>query len=205
MKRLIYSRPDKLNDSYTVAYEIDMLRFAAEKLLESDWKCERDAWVYLEAFLLHFRNLLEFFGKEKPSETDLHVTTIWKAGCGPAGDRLAEIHEKGKQLWAQYEPKDVDGGGRISQYLHHCTTKRTDSKEWRIDEMNKQIEPLLKAVDGHLRAGERPFLKPVRSVEFPGPFAASSTVATRTAVLQVFEEGVDLPMARIKKPPKANK
>jgi len=201
-KGLTYSRPRKLNDLYTVAYEIDMLRFAAGRLLESNWKDERDAWVYLEAFLLHFRNLIEFLGKEKPSDTDLHVTTIWQRGGRPSPDHVAEIYERGKQLWASYEPKDADGGGRISQYLHHCTTKRTDSKDWRIDEMSKQIEPLLKAVEGHLRAEKRPFLKPVGPVEFSGPFAASTTVATHTAVLPVRVEGSnDVPLAHPKKRP----
>jgi hypothetical protein len=198
MKRLTYSRPDKLNDLYTVTYEIDMLRYAAGRLLESDWKDERDAWVHLEAFLLHFRNLLEFLGKEKPSETDLHVTTIWNMGGGPAPDQVAEIHEKGKQLWAQYEPKDACGGGRISQYLHHCTTRRTDSKDWRIDEMTKQIEPLLEAIEGHLRAEKKPFLNPLRPVGFLEPHSASTTVSTHTAVA-VFADRAEFSFGRSKK------
>jgi hypothetical protein len=199
-KRLTYSRPDKLNDFYTVAYEIDMLRFAAGRLLESDWKNERDAWVYLEAFLLHYRNLIEFLGKDVPSKTDLHVMTIWEKAGVAAPDGIEETHKHGKRLWARYEPKDADGGCRISQYLHHCTTKRTDSKEWQINEMNEQIEPLLKAIDRHLRPEMKPLLKPVFPAEFPRNFAASTTVATHTAVLPVLIDGVDyLPVGKPKK------
>jgi hypothetical protein len=91
-----YSRPVKLSDTDTVVYEIDMLRFAATKLHERNWREEREAWVYLEGFLLHFRNLIEFLGKEKPSSTDLHITTFWK--LVPAPDHVPEIYEKGKQL-----------------------------------------------------------------------------------------------------------
>lgn len=202
MKRLTYSysRPRKLSDTDTVVYEIDMLRFAATKLHESNWREEREAWVYLEGFLLHFRNLIEFLGKERPSDTDLHITTIWK--LVPAPDHVPEIYEKGKQLLCRYEPKGKDGGGRISQYLSHCTTKRTDHKNWPIDEMNKQIEPLLQAIEAPLRAGKRALLERVRPVEFLETLAASSTVATHTAVLPVLVEGLDnVLLGRMKKRP----
>ncbi|MFI5096587.1 MAG: hypothetical protein ACHQT6_01310 [Candidatus Acidiferrales bacterium] len=200
MKNLIFSRPHKLGDFDTVVYEIDMLRFAAARLQESNWQDPRDAWVYLEAFLVHYRNLIEFLGKDNPSKTDLHITTMWNQEGVAAPVDVDEIHTKGKQLWAQYEPKDTDGGGRISQYLHHCTTKRTNAKYWRIDEMTKQIEPLLKSVEPHFRG--KPFLKPVFPVEFSGPFAASTTVATHTAVLQPWEEGLNnVPVAPLKKRP----
>ncbi len=72
---LTYRRPDKLDHADTVLYEIDMLHFAVQRLSEQKLT-ERDAWVYLEAFLLHYRNLIEFLGKQNPSATDLHVTTI---------------------------------------------------------------------------------------------------------------------------------
>ncbi len=95
-----------------------------------------------------------------------------------------EIHAKGTQLWKQYERSDAQGGGRISQYLQHCTTKRIDFKEWRIDTMSEQIEPLLAAVEPHLRPGVQ-ILPPVRIVEFQGPFSASTATATITATAAV--------------------
>ena len=60
----IYSRPEKLNDAQTVLYEIDMLRYAYDRLAspQPTWT-QADEWVYLEDFLLHYRNLIQFFGK----------------------------------------------------------------------------------------------------------------------------------------------
>lgn len=174
-----YSRPDKFDHADTILYEIDMLRFAAGRLDESAWREPRDAWVYLESFLIHYRNLLEFLGKEKPSKSDVHVTTIWESVkvVPPAG--LSEIHTKGKQLLKEYEPADAQGGGRISQYLQHCTTKRVEPKDWHLAVMTKQIEPLLAEVEKHLRPGNA-ILKPVAPVEIMSTFSASTATATIT-------------------------
>jgi len=57
---LVLSRPKKLNHIDTVRYEIDMLRFAAQRLAEKTL-IERDAWVYLEAFL-HYQRVRRFWG-----------------------------------------------------------------------------------------------------------------------------------------------
>ena len=50
-------------------------------------------------------------------------------------------------LRARHEPTDAQGGGRISQYLQHCTTKRTDAKDWAVTTMVEDIEPLLAEVE----------------------------------------------------------
>jgi hypothetical protein len=120
---LTLSRPPKLDHLDTVRYEIDMLRFAAYRLAEQKLT-ERDAWVYLEAFLLHYRNLIDFLGSENPRPTDLHVTNIWQLGNLVPPMEMDEIYARGRALRAKYEPtKDQGGGVRISQYLQHCTTK----------------------------------------------------------------------------------
>ncbi len=146
---VVLSRPKKLDHVDTIHYEIDMLRFAASKLAP-ETLTERDAWVYLEAFLLHYRNLIEFLGKNNTSSTDLHVTNIWQLAGLPAPSNLAEIHQKGKALLAKYEPSDAQGGGRISQYLQHCTIKRIDAKDWAVGEMMNDIEPLLIEIQKYL-------------------------------------------------------
>src|SRR5271169_2738817 len=97
---LILSRPKKLNHIHTVRYEIDMLRHAISRLAKQKL-AERDAWVYLEAFLLHYRNLIEFLGKENPSQTDLHVTTIWQLANLAEPAKLNELYTRGKVLWAR--------------------------------------------------------------------------------------------------------
>ena len=79
-------RADKLAEFQTVLYEIDMLRFAYKKVLAPwDGAREGDVWVYLESFLLHYRNLLDFFGKPPSYDTDLtieHPDVIWTADQG---------------------------------------------------------------------------------------------------------------------------
>jgi hypothetical protein len=191
---LIFSRPKKLNHVDTVRYEIDMLRYAANRLAEQTL-AERDAWVYLEAFLLHYRNLIEFLGKENSSPTDLHVTTIWQLANLAPPTKLNEIHTHGKVLWTRYEPKDSQGGGRISQYLQHCTTKRIDAKDWEVSTMMNEIEPLICELEKSL--GTTPgVLYPVPPVPTLSYFSASTTVGTRTAAATLVSE------APLKKPPK---
>jgi hypothetical protein len=94
---LVLSRPKKLDHVDTVRYEIDMLRFAAQRLAEMRLT-GRDAWVYLEAFLLHFRNLIDFLGSEKLRSGDLHIMNIWQLASLAEPGNLKEIYEKGKIL-----------------------------------------------------------------------------------------------------------
>jgi hypothetical protein len=176
---VIRSRPKKLNHADTILYEIYMLRFAADRLKREQWDDQKDAWAYLEAFLLHYRNLIEFLGKTRNiRRTDLHVTTIWKLLKATPPDDASGIHREGKKLWAKYEGvKD-----RISRYLQHCTTRRTDAKNWRVDEMSDEIEPLLTPVEAALRRHARnPLVKSLHAVQFLGPHEASTTVSTNTA------------------------
>jgi hypothetical protein len=176
---LTYSRPDKFDHADTILYEIDLLRFATTRLVESNWREPRDAWVYLESFLVHYRNLIEFLGKEKPTKTDVHVTTLRELLKVMPPAKLKEIHAKGKQLLKEYEPKDAQGGGRISQYLQHCTTRRIEPKDWPLAVMTKQIEPLLAEIEKHLRPGNA-ILNAVPAVEIMTLFSASTATATST-------------------------
>jgi hypothetical protein len=184
---LIISRPKKLSHIDTVHYEIYMLRHAISRLAEQKLT-ERDAWVYLEAFLLHYRNLIEFLGKENPRPTDLHVTTIWNLVGLSAPAKLNEMHTGGKALWAKYEPSDDQGGGRISQYLQHCTTKRIDAKDWAVVTMIEEIEPLLSELETNLPAPTDTVLIPVPPIKGFAVFSASTAVGTHTAVAAVVVE-----------------
>lgn len=61
----MYSRRLKESHRDTVSYEIDMLRFCAERLeaLRATGN-DRESYLALEGFLLHYRNLLHFFSGE---------------------------------------------------------------------------------------------------------------------------------------------
>jgi hypothetical protein len=186
---VVLSRPEKLDHVDTVRYEIDMVRFAAQRLNEKTLT-ERDAWVYLEAFLLHYRNLIDFLGSENPRSTDLHVTNIWQLAnlTPPSTATLNELYAKGRALRARYEPTDAQGGGRISQYLQHCTTKRTDAKDWAVTAMVEEIEPLLTEVEEHL--GAHSFILPPVTVKTLDQFSASTTTGTFTSAAVLIDEAV---------------
>jgi hypothetical protein len=178
---LTFSRPNKLSYPDIVLYEIYMLRFVAGELLKR--KVEKDAWVYLEVFFLHFRNLIYFLGlKGKSRDTDLCAKQMWQDERLPK-DAIAPIHRVGRELMHEYEPSDERGGGRISEYLAHCTTTRIGPKEWRLHEMYRKIEPSLTELENHLKpsAEFEEFMKRVLPVEFREPLNASTMVGTHTA------------------------
>src|SRR5215469_987471 len=66
MEPPVYSRPEKGSHLSTIQYEIEMLEFCYNALISNvgKWGDIRMAWACLEAFLLHYRNLVEFFGNE---------------------------------------------------------------------------------------------------------------------------------------------
>ncbi len=178
---LTFSRPNKLDHVDTVRHEIYMLRFSIQRLAEGKL-IERDAWVYLESFLLHYRNLIDFLGCEIENlrSDDLHITNIWKLANLIEPMNVTEIYARGKKLRTQYEPSNAQGGGRISQYLQHCTTKRIVAKDWEVGTMYNEIEPLLSDVDTHL-GPHTGILTPVPPVRILEPLSASTTVGTHTA------------------------
>jgi len=172
------SRPAKLNDADTVLYEIYMLRFSARRLVREQWEEPQDAWVYLEAFLLHYRNLIEFLGKPKETrDDDLLLTNIWGYVNEPYPKELAKIQAEGAKLFAEYERVE----DRISKYLQHITTKRTEAKDWFIDVMSNKIETVLAQIVPLLQAkSANPLVNPVDGANFLGPHSASTAVSTST-------------------------
>lgn len=144
-----FSRLEKATDAETILYEIHMLRFAASKLVSGKLDREQE-WVYLESFLLHYRNLIEFVGKEQQHihKTDLHVTKSWRrmGMFAPIRD-VDKIHAAGRKLWEKYERVD----DRISRFLQHCTTLRTAFKEWEVGTMYNELDPLLQEIEVAIR------------------------------------------------------
>ncbi len=185
-----FSRPDKLTDADTILYEIDMVRFAASRLLRDKWESKKDQWACLESFLVHYRNLIEFLGKEQHlvRDTDLHVSNIWHRLGMPVPAQLPKIREQGDKLWAKYERvKDT-----ISRYLQHCTTLRTESKSWEVGTMNGELESVLPEVEKTLRSGYQSW-SPEHAVAFLD--AASNSTAT-VSTFQSFAESFDSPVLR---------
>jgi len=155
----VYFRPEKLDDAHTILFEIDMLRFAKDHLLSQRSLPERDKWVYLEDFLLHYCNLIEFFGKPvKPNDpTDLSIRrpeVIWQ-GKLPAQTELEFMARQ--DLWEKYDTHN--NSEAISKYLHHCTTHRTAAKNWQVKEMFEELRPVIEKFESLL-----PEYKPVTAL-----------------------------------------
>ena len=137
-----YSRPEKLDDAKTILYEIEMLRFARGRLHSptASWS-PADEWVYLEDFLLHYRNLIEFFGNQSPRNTDLSIRNpadFW-AGAVPALPVLNSMARA--DLWEKYNTSDNPEA--ISKYLHHCTKQRTVAKDWDVNALYEELRPTI--------------------------------------------------------------
>lgn len=125
-----YSRPEKGDHLSTIRYEIEMLEFCYQNLVSKlgKWGDIRMAWVCLEAFLLHYRNLVEFFG----SEGDLKVSDpeVW-ANRKLSPEEIALISNR--NLCKKYR-------GPISAYLQHCTKIRaTIDRSWNVVAMFNEI------------------------------------------------------------------
>jgi hypothetical protein len=147
---------------------------AASRLLGLDRESTKEQCAFLECFLLHFRNLIEFLGVEEDrvQSTDLHVSNIWRHAGLPEPAQLPQIRENGDKLWATYER----GGGRISRYLHHGTTHRRISKSWEVGAMIRALDPLLEELEKALGRGNS------RSA-LPADLTGSNSSATDSPLL----------------------
>jgi hypothetical protein len=186
-------RIDKAEHYQTVLYEIDMLRFCCGRLVAPPSEArEADVWVYLESFLGHYRNLLDFFGKQNaktldPSYGDLTLCrpeAIWSAEAGLAGKmpsrkEIDDMRAKGKALWDEYE-NSKNREDTISRYLQHCTEFRILPKKWYPLEMMSKIEGILEPFQRSLPEF-RPATnsRPIDRERFLGGSGASTATVTR--------------------------
>jgi len=152
------SRIDKAEHYETVLYEIDMLRYSYSRILRPpDEARYGDVWVCLESFLVHYRNLLGFFGKSNSGGTDLTIEQpemIWSANAAldgrmPPQQDLKKMRSIGRTLWEKYEDR-TKRDDTISRYLQHCTTYRTSPKEWFPVEMMTEISGVIALFEQHL-------------------------------------------------------
>jgi len=172
----MYSRPEKLSDRQTIIYEIDMLKYCYRKLVEEKKPLRKlDGYVLLECFLLHYRNLIDFFGKE-PSRDDLSISrpVDWAEDSKIDQARISSL-TAAKKLREEYEGHGMPD--TISRYLHHCTKQRTQAKAWPVQEMYSKLDPF---IEGFL--GLFPKWQPVAvdDAEFVVGQAGAHTATIRT-------------------------
>ncbi len=153
----------KANHKITILYEIYMLRYAFRRLLPRLGSSNPETWSWLELFLLHFRNLIEFLGRDgkqgkPPQKGDLHVLIFWKLENLSEPDDLQGLYRAGNALF--HDP-DI-GNSAISKRLGHCTDQRLPLKEWpitmyaQIEKLIERIEPILNPYPTELQPPERP-------------------------------------------------
>ena len=134
----MYARPAKANHLETILYEIDMLDYCFQKLREhpAHW-LPGDECVYLECFLLHYRNLLDFF-RGKPRTDDLNILRSRAWGTSKISQQdLDKLKHRGAKLAGKYYQE-------LSKYLQHCTTRRYEAdKEWDEQAMYNELKPIL--------------------------------------------------------------
>jgi len=138
----MYSRRPKESHRDTIAYEADMLAFCAQALKTRKHLTHEDMYVYLEAFLLHYRNLVRIFSGKNHSRDDLSTaeTPTW-SGREITPEETATIRAPAHALDAKYFQL-------ISKYLQHCTKLRHDhDRAWDIDEMLAEIGPIVTAFE----------------------------------------------------------
>ena len=142
-----FSRPSKIDDAQTLLYEIDMLRFAKGGLEAASTK--GDEWVYLEDFLLHYRNLIEFFGKPHPGNGDLSILHPERFWPGHVPEKTVLDFMTRPDLWKKYDTRDNDQA--ISKYLHHCTEQRVEPRApWKVNVMYEELRPILETFESLL-------------------------------------------------------
>jgi len=125
---------------------------------------EENKWVYLEDFLLHYRNLIDFLGHRRPRGDDLHITRPNDFVLSSADpETIEKLNAAGSRLW-----EDPDTGSDIiAKYLHHCTMKRVDAKCWPVSKMNNELEEQLSELERLLEGINRAW-PAVPAVRFPG-------------------------------------
>lgn len=174
---MIASRPGKLSHTQTMLYEVDMLRETGSQLEKDKWQGEFHKWVVLEAFLLHFRNLIEFFGGPDPRDTDLSIDktqSFWTDANRPANDVLA--HLRRPDLWTKYE--GTNNPNSISKYLQHCTEHRIDAKDWPVSDMYNELSGTVDEFERLLPDKTRPWRQPKAQA---GPESSSTAKGYKTA------------------------
>lgn len=141
------NRPEKLSDRHTIIYEIDMIEYCYQRLVQEKRLSKREGYAFLECFLLHYRNLIEFLGKTRSlRDDDLSISKPedWAGGLPIGEDRIKPL--VANELYEEYEGRDKTGEKRrdtISRYLQHCTKQRTESKDWPVEEMYRKISPFI--------------------------------------------------------------
>src|SRR6266704_5878217 len=75
----LYDRPKKVSHLHTLWYEIDMLDYCLQMLSAGPLRSKPEESVYLEGFLLHYRNVMRFLSGIGHRRNDLSTAEpkVW--------------------------------------------------------------------------------------------------------------------------------
>lgn len=141
-----YERSRKKSQLATIWYEISMLGFTHSILIKQQEMSEPENNLYIEGFLLHYRNLIQFFsgtpgkhrkgGNGKAADLSTHAPEIW-AKRRLTDDEIANIQTPARKLEDKYWED-------ISQFLQHCTERRfVEFHDWNLDEMFDELDSIV--------------------------------------------------------------
>ncbi len=79
-----------------------------------------------------------------------HRSVLWRVFSGVAANGERSMPQQvGSELWTKYEDRKKRRD-TISRYLQHCTTFRTEFKQWNPDEMMSELSATLELFERHL-------------------------------------------------------
>ncbi len=136
----LYERPKKASHLHTLWYEVDMLDYCLQMLSAGAVRSKPEESVYLEGFLLHYRNVLRFLSGIGHRRSDLSTAEpkVW-AGRVLTPEEVEQIQRPAVMLDSKYHAD-------ISQYLQHCTVRRMeDEKQWNVSRMNLELQAIIEA------------------------------------------------------------
>lgn len=134
-----FERPAKATARDVIDYEIAMMEHCCSRALESHRpKLSADDLAFLEAFLLHFRILLEFFGKPGPFPDNLHFQKPETCGALVSDEVRSAVAAHASAMEEKW-------GQRLNKFLAHPTQKRyTTKRDWPIEEMRGEMRQLVR-------------------------------------------------------------
>jgi hypothetical protein len=138
----VYERSRKRSQVDTIWYEISMLGFCHVELTSNPKLSEPERNLLIECFLLHYRNVIQFFSgnprKHRDADLSTHAPERW-AGRQLTAEEIANMQVPGRALEDKHW---LD----VSQFLQHCTERRfIEFREWPLDDMFEALDPIVTA------------------------------------------------------------
>lgn len=158
------TREQLVDASSHVRYEMDMLLATACLLSKAPGRPKAVGYAFLEAFLVHARNLIEFFHQDKPNKKyPLDVRAFDYAPKWKTND----VKRLARRLYRSHH-------GEISKRMSHLTLKRTEIEQetWDYSSIRNDLRTLWSTFIGALPLGEGVFEEFARPLKIVPPFVA---------------------------------